>query len=60
MRGACPALQFTLKGYLVITSAATDFTKGSCKDVRDDRSVKVQGVLIDSRTITAAKVEIKK
>jgi len=60
VRGACPAVQFTLKGYLVVTSAATDFTKGNCKDLKDDRGVKVHGELIDSKTVTASKVEIRK
>ena len=58
--GTCPALQFTLKGYVVQTSSATEFAKGPCKDLRDGKNVAVTGVLVDSQTVNASRVEMKK
>lgn len=58
--GQCPALRFTLKGYTVQTSSATVFSKGPCKDLRDGKDVAVTGVLVDSTTVNALSVELKK
>ena len=58
--GTCPALRFTLKGYVVQTTSLTTFAKGPCKDVKDGKNVDVTGVLLDSRTVNASRVELNK
>jgi len=49
-----------LKGYVVRTTSATEFAKGPCKDLRDGKEVAVKGVLADSKTVNASRVEVKK
>jgi hypothetical protein len=58
--GTCPSLRFTLKGYVVQTTSLTAFAKGPCKDVKDGKNVDVTGVLLDSRTVNASRVELNK
>lgn len=58
--GTCPSVRFNLKEYVVVTSSATDFTGGNCRDLRDDRQVTVTGVLESATTLRATKVAIKK
>jgi hypothetical protein len=53
-------LRFTLKGYVVQTTSLTTFAKGPCKDVKDGKNVDVTGVLLDSRTVNASRVELNK
>ena len=60
MGGSCPAIHFTLKGYLVRTTSATVFAKGPCKDLKDGKNVDVSGVLLDSKTVNATRVELNK
>lgn len=60
LQGACPTLTFNLGMYLVRTSNATTFTKGSCKDMEDDQTVKVHGELLDAKTIRALTIEFSK
>ena len=60
LSGSCPALRFTLKGYVVQTTSATEFAKGPCKDIREGKNVAVTGVLIDSQTVNASRVELKR
>ena len=59
--GACPNLQFTVKGYLVKTSAATSFAGGPCKDVKNDKQVDVRGTTPDAATkiVTATAVTLE-
>ena len=59
-RGTCPSLQFTLNGYLVKTSAATVYTKGTCMDVKNDRDITVRGDVVAIKTVSATAVEVKK
>ena len=59
MRGACPSVQFTLKGYLVTTTAATVYKKGNCKDLRDDRSINLTGTIDGAKNVTATNIEVK-
>ena len=60
MDGTCPSVRFVLKTYTVVTSSATDFSGGNCRDLRDDRQVTVTGVLESATTLRATKVAIKK
>ncbi len=60
LSGSCPAIRFTLQGYVVQTTSATEFAKGPCKDLRDGKTVAVTGVLLDSKTVNATRVELKK
>lgn len=58
--GACPALRFTLKNTLVRTTAATKYSKGTCKDLKDDKEVALQGEVQADRSVTATSIEVKK
>ena len=62
VRGSCPALTITLKGYQVRTSAATEFRRGPCKDVNEKKEITVTGVLQDPtrKVVDASVVEVKK
>lgn len=58
--GACPNVQFTLKGYLVQTSGDTAYVKSTCRDVKDGKDVSLTGNLVDVRTITATQLQVRK
>jgi hypothetical protein len=58
--GSCPALRFEVKDRTVITDGDTDFKKGECKDVREDRKVDVKGQVQSSGRVLAQEVEIHK
>jgi hypothetical protein len=58
--GVCPALQFSLKNTLVRTTAATNFSKGPCKDVRNGKEVELKGDVQPDGSVTATSVEVKK
>jgi hypothetical protein len=58
--GSCPNLQFTLKGYLVKTTAVTTYTKGACRDLKDDKEVDLRGEVSGIKTVTATSMEVKK
>ena len=58
LSGSCPSLSFTVRGQAVITDGATDFKKGSCRDIRNGVEVKVKGERRGSGPIRAEKVEV--
>jgi hypothetical protein len=49
-----------VKRWTVITNDETNFKKGSCKDVREDRKVDVKGLLQSDDRVLAQTVEIHK
>ena len=57
LSGACPALSFVVQARLVLTTAATEFKKVQCKDVKNGMSVKVSGTLMPDNTVVASRVE---
>jgi len=58
--GTCPALTFTLKGYTVRTTSATEISRGPCKDLKDGREVKLTGQLEGTNRVLATRIEIGK
>jgi hypothetical protein len=57
LSGACPALSFQADGFRVITDAATRFTEGTCRDVRNGRDVEGDGELRQG-VVYATKIEV--
>ncbi len=58
-RGACPAVNFNLKGLRVSTTAATTYAGGTCETLRPNVHVTVTGTAgTTSRTFVAATVTI--
>lgn len=55
--GVCPALSFVVESRTVITTAATEFKKVQCKDVKNGMRVKVSGTLMPDNTVVASRVE---
>ena len=58
LRGACPALQFTAGGKTILTTAATQFLRGTCAGVANGVTLEVEGSANGS-TVTAAKVQFE-
>jgi hypothetical protein len=58
--GVCPVLAFTAHGTLVITDAATRYTKGdACSDIRNGKTVAVTGVVLLDTSVRATDIEVK-
>ena len=51
--GECPTVTYVIKGRTVVTTAATDFQKGSCSSIKAGRDVQVEGVELVDGTIRA-------
>jgi hypothetical protein len=49
-----------VKNQTVVTDADTDYKKGDCGDVREDRKVDVRGTLQPNGWVLAQSVEIRK
>jgi hypothetical protein len=60
LSGTCPAIRFRLSGRTVFTTSATDFRKGSCKDIHNETSVNVEGERMSDGTVRADRIEIKR
>jgi hypothetical protein len=60
LHGSCPSLQIEVKHRIVITDGETEYKKGSCEDVREDRKIDVTGVVQLDGLIRAQVVEIHK
>jgi hypothetical protein len=60
VKGTCPSVTFTLKGYSVSTTASTAYTRGTCKDLKNDKDVSLRGTLTGASTVTANSIEVKK
>ena len=58
--GSCPSVSFTLKGYSVRTSSATQYARGNCKDLRDGRDIVLTAQVESGARVLATKIEIKK
>jgi hypothetical protein len=58
LSGSCPALRFTVRGSVVVTSAQTDFRRGRCRDVRNGLDVTVDGTRRSDDSIEARRVEL--
>jgi hypothetical protein len=56
----CPAIRFTVGGWTVETSAATDFQKGTCSSVANGTSVHVKGDVQASGRVLATWVQVGK
>jgi uncharacterized protein DUF5666/all-beta uncharacterized protein len=60
VNGSCPSLRIEVKHRTVITDSETQYKKGSCEDVREDRKIAVTGLLQSDGRILAQLVEIHK
>jgi hypothetical protein len=58
--GKCPAVAFDLEGMHVYTTADTQFAKGPCKDLKNDKKVRVEGWLMSDLRVRADKVTFDK
>jgi hypothetical protein len=58
--GSCPSVSFTLSGSLVMTSPDTQFAAGSCKNLKNNVQVTVDGTRAASGTVTATRVTFQK
>lgn len=56
----CPAIRFTVAGWVVETSGATDFQKGTCASIANGTSVHVKGDVQSSGRVLATWVQIGK
>ena len=56
--GGCPALQFTIDIYTVMLDASTQFTSGSCTDIRPGTLMDVSGVFTNDTSVKAVRVGI--
>ena len=60
LKGTCPSVQFSLSGYLVKTTAATEYAgRSTCKDMKNGKTATLTGTLADPKTVTATKIEVK-
>jgi len=57
---SCPAIRFTVAGWVVETSTATDFQKGSCTAIANGTSVHVKGDVQESGRVLATWIQIGK
>ena len=57
--GSCPSVSFELKGFVVRTTSATEFQRGPCRDLKNDKELTVFGEVKD-KTVTALRIEFKK
>jgi hypothetical protein len=60
LSGTCPSLRFTIETTSVFTDAGTEFQKGQCRDVKNDRNVDVTGTLELTGDVRASVVVIQK
>jgi len=60
VHGTCPALTFTLRGHTVRTSAATTFSAGPCKYLKNDVNISVHGTLQSDGSVDASNVTFAK
>ena len=58
LRGACPALEFTAGNKTILTTAATQFLRGTCAQIASGVSLEVEGTANGS-TVTARKVQFE-
>jgi len=58
--GRCPSVTFILKTWTVRVDSATVFTRGSCSDLNSEPEIAMTGEQVDSRTLLAKKIEVKK
>jgi hypothetical protein len=54
--GVCPSLTFKIRGWDVTTDKNTQFTGGSCTNVRKGIDVTVAGELIQEKSVRAGNV----
>jgi hypothetical protein len=55
--GRCPTLRFRVEGTTVWTTAATEFRKMRCDDMRNGRDVEVEGLRQSDGTVFATRIE---
>jgi hypothetical protein len=58
--GSCPALTFAVEGTSVYTTSATTFSRGPCKDLKNDKKVTVNGWLMSDGRVRADEVTFDK
>jgi hypothetical protein len=58
--GSCPSIRFEVKNRTVVTNEDTDYKKGNCGDITEDRKVDVKGRLQSNGWVLADLVEIQK
>lgn len=58
--GACPDVQFSLKGYVVQTNSDTVYVKSACTDVKNGKDVTLTGIVVGTTTVTATVMQVKK
>ena len=60
LSGTCPAVTFTVAATKIVTSAATRFDDGECRDLANGTAVRVSGVKETTGSITAIRVAIER
>jgi hypothetical protein len=58
--GDCPNVAFTVDGMLVVTDAATDYSRGKCKDLRRGKELRGSGVRQPNGTVRATDIRFSK
>lgn len=59
IEGRCPSLQFELRDYDVFTTSETVFARGSCKDMREDKSINLRGEIQSNGSVRATRIELR-
>jgi len=60
LSGECPLFTFELDQMDVYTTTDTEFAKGPCRDLKDDKKVRVDGWLMSDLRVRADKVTFDK
>ena len=58
LEGTCLTVSFTVNGIAVYTTADTRFNGGSCRSLRNEREVEVDGMLMSDGRVRASRVVI--
>jgi hypothetical protein len=58
--GRCPDVTFVVRSVTVVTDRSTDYKRGDCKDLKEDRSVTVEGFMNPNGSIRATFIELSK
>jgi len=59
LKGTCPAIQFSVNGFSVTTSASTTFADGTCSALKSGTKVNVKGLRQTDGSVAATKVTTK-
>ena len=59
LKGTCPAIQFSVNGFAVTTSASTTFEDGTCAALKSGTRVNVKGLRQADGSVAATRVKTK-